>query len=190
MKILGIVGSPRKGGNTEILVEEALAAAGGAGAKTEIFLVAGKKISGCQACNTCRDTGVCKINDDMQPLYKQMEEADGIIFATPVYFGGVTAQLKAIMDRTFAFLPKRPLKGKVAAPMVVLRRVGGGQTRTALYGFFMSQGMIPVRGSLGYGRDPGDVWTGVGGNINSTAIEEARDTGKEMVQMLKRLNVK
>ena len=160
MKILGIVGSPRKGGNTEILVEEALTATREAGAQTEVILLADKNIAGCDGCNSCFETGVCKIKDDMQSIYQQLEAADAIIFGSPVYFGGVTAQAKALIDRTFLFLRDRRLKGKVVAPIVALRRVGGGQTRTLLYGYFMAQGMIPVRGAIGYGRERGDVKQG------------------------------
>ena len=188
MKVLGIVCSPRKGGNTEILVEEALAAAREAGAETEIFLIADKTISGCDACGSCFETGACKIKDDMQSLYQKMEAADGIIFGSPVYFGNVTAQAKAIIDRTFLFLQKkRCLKGKVAAPVLALRRVGAGQTRTHLYGWFLSQGMVPVGGAIGYGREKGDVRTGDGGGIDITALEEARAAGREVVEMLKKL---
>ena len=187
MKVLGIVGSPRKGGNTEIMVEEALAAAREAGAETDIFLIYDKTIAGCDACASCFQTGACKIKDDMQPLYKKMEEVDGILFGTPVYFHSYTAQAKAIIDRTFCYLRDRPLNGKVAAPVLALRKVGAGQTRVQLYGWFMSQGMLPVRGAIGYGREKGDVKTGEGANIGMTALEEARATGKEVVEMVKKL---
>lgn len=116
-----------------------------------------------------------------------MEKADAIIFGSPVYFGNVTAQAKAIIDRTFLFLRDRRLKGKVAAPIVALRKVGAGQTRTQLYGYFLSQGMVPVRGAIGYGREKGDVREGDGGGIGVTALEEARTAGTDIVEMLKRL---
>jgi multimeric flavodoxin WrbA len=189
MKVLGIVGSPRKGGNTQILVEEALTVTREAGAQTELVLVADKNIAGCDGCHSCFESGVCKINDDMQAIYRQMEAADAIIFGSPVYFGSVTSQAKAIMDRAFLFLHDRRLKGKVAAPIVVLRRVGGGQTRTQLYGFFMAQGMIVTRGAIGYGREKGDVREGVGATQGLSALEEARNAGKEVVQMLQRLSI-
>jgi multimeric flavodoxin WrbA len=187
MKVLGIVGSPRKGGNTEILVREALTAAKEAGAETEIVLTADKNIAGCDGCSSCRQTGVCHIKDDMQPIYKQLEAADAVIFGTPVYFTSVTAQAKAIMDRTFLFLSDRRLKGKVVAPIIALRRVGAAQTRNLLYGFFIAQGMIPVRAAIGYGREKGDVKQGVGGAQDLSALEEARNAGLEVVQMLQKL---
>ena len=83
MKVLGIVCSPRKGGNTEILVREALEGAGEVGGETELILVADKNIAPCDACDTCRETGVCRIKDDMQPIYQQLDQADGIILGTP-----------------------------------------------------------------------------------------------------------
>jgi len=187
MKVLGIVGSARKGGNTEILVREALDKARESGAETEIFLVSGKKIGPCDGCGTCHETDVCKIKDDMQPLFQLMEASDAIIYGSPVYFHNVSAQIKAIMDRTFLFLVKMRLKGKVAAPVLALRRVGAGQTRNLLYGYFIAQGMIPVRGAIGYGREKGDVRQGVGGGIDISAMEEARNCGMDIVDMLKRL---
>ena len=117
-----------------------------------------------------------------------MEEADGIIFGTPVYFQNVTAQAKAVMDRTFLFLADMRLKGKVAAPILALRRVGAGQTRNLLYGYFLSQGMIPVRGAIGYGREKGDVRSGVGGSRDLSAMEEARGVGTDIVRMLQGLS--
>jgi len=187
MKILGIVGSPRKDGNTEIMVEEALKTAREAGAETDIFLVVDKAISGCLACYSCRETGKCKIDDDMQLLYEKMEWADAIIFGSPVYFHSYTAQAKAIIDRTFCYLRDHPLQGKVAAPLLALRKVGGGQARVQFYGWFLSQGMVPVRGGIGYGREKGDVLTGEGANIGMTALEEARATAVEVVAMVKKL---
>ena len=119
MKIIGIVCSPRVGGNTEILVKEALEAAREAGGETELVLVAGKNITPCDGCGACEKDGVCMIEDDMQTIYQQLELADGVIFGTPVYFVNVSAQAKAIIDRTYAFLRTGKLKGKVAAPIVV-----------------------------------------------------------------------
>ncbi|MFC1952309.1 flavodoxin family protein [Chloroflexota bacterium] len=188
MKVLGIVCSPRKLGNTEILIEEALAAAREAGAQTELVLVAGKNIAPCDGCGSCRKTGVCIIKDDMQPIYKQLEIADAVLFGTPVYFHNVSAQAKAIMDRTYLFLHDRKLKGKVAAPIIAVRRIGGGQTRSLLYSYFMAQGMILVRGSIGYGRDKEEVRQGIGGARGSSALEEAGTAGRDAVQMVQLLS--
>ena len=187
MKVLGIVGSPRKGGNTEILVEEVLASVREAGAETDIFLITGKTINGCDHCSSCAETGTCRIEDDMQPLYRKMEESNAIVFGTPVYFHNYTSQAKAIIDRTFCYLRDRKLQGKVGATVLALRKVGAGQTRVQIYGWFLSQGMIPVRGAIGYGREKGDVRTGEGAMIGMTALEEARSTGRDIIQMLNKI---
>jgi len=188
MKILGIVCSPRKGGNTEILVKEALASAREAGAQTELVSVIGKNIAPCDACSSCGKTGVCHIQDDMQSIYQQLEAADAIIFGSPVYFGTVSAQAKTIMDRTFSLVMNRRLKGKVAAPILAARRVGAGQTRNLLYGFFMAHGMLPVRGAIGYGREKGEVKQGVGGSPGLSALEEAKNVGTDVVQMVRQVS--
>jgi multimeric flavodoxin WrbA len=188
MRVLGIVASPRQGGNTEIMVKEVLAVAGAAGAATDIFLIHDKNIKGCDACGACERTGKCTIKDDMQLLYPLMNAADAIVFGSPVYFHGVTSQAKAIMDRTFCYLFDHGLKGKVGASVLALRRVGASQTRVHVYGWFLAQGMVPVRGAIGYGREKGDVRTGVGAGIDMTALDEARETGQDVMEMLRKLS--
>ncbi|MFC2016362.1 flavodoxin family protein [Chloroflexota bacterium] len=188
MKILGIVCSPRKGGNTEILVTEALKAAREAGGETELVLVADKNISMCDGCGACEENGICKIEDDMQIIYQQLELADGIIFGTPVYFGNVSAQAKTIIDRTYALRRGRQLRGKVAAAIVAVRRVGASQVLTLLYYYFIAQRMIVIGGGIGFGRKKGDVKKGVGGSSNLSALEEARTIGRAVVSMIERLS--
>jgi multimeric flavodoxin WrbA len=186
MRLLGIGCSPRKNGNTEILVKEALKVAVEAGWQTDLFLMSEKKVAPCDACEACRP-GDCIIDDDMQELYKLMDLANGIIFASPVYFGNVSAQAKAIMDRTFALLGKRSLRDKIAGAIVATRRVGAVQARSLIYSFFIGHGMIVADGGIGYGREPGDVLRGVGGRINFSALEEARMVGTSIVRLGKRL---
>lgn len=185
MKILGVVCSPREGGNTEILVREALQGAQDAGAETELVLVAGKNIGPCIACGGCIEDGVCKTEDDMQPIYEQLQGADGIIFGTPVYFINVSAQAKAIIDRTYAFLRKGKLRGKAAAAIVAARRVGAGQVLSLLYTWFTVHRMVTAGGGIGYGREKGEVLEGPGGAPGSTAIGEARAIGRAVVKMAK-----
>jgi multimeric flavodoxin WrbA len=135
MIVLGITGSPRKNGNTELLMKEALKAAEMEGCDTETFRISEKQVSPCDACHTCFETGKCKVGDDMQELYGMLERADGIIIGSPVYFGSVSAQAKAVMDRMFALLGRHALRDKVAGALVVTRRVGAVQARSLIYGF-------------------------------------------------------
>ena len=187
MRVLGIVCSPRKEGNTEIMVREALGTANEAGAETDLFLISEKSVGPCDGCLSCEQTNICHIRDDMQELYEKLQLADGIIFGTPVYFGNVSAQAKAILDRTYAFRKERKLSGKVAGAIIVTRRVGAGQVRNLLCGYFVGQRMVVVGAGIGYGRKRGEVRTGVGGQAHLTALEEARHLGKNVVSMVQRL---
>jgi multimeric flavodoxin WrbA len=148
-----------------------------------------KQVAPCDACGTCFEVGACVIQDDMQELYAMLDRADAIVFGSPVYFGSVSAQTKAVMDRMFALLGRRALKDKVAGALVVTRRVGAIQTRSLLYAFCIAQGMVVAGGAIGYGREPGDVRTGVGGGIDVSAMEEARLLGTQVVQLAKRLGL-
>jgi multimeric flavodoxin WrbA len=187
MRILGFAGSPRKKGNTEILLNEVLDVARKAGCETETFLMSGKQVAPCDACGTCFEIGTCIVQDDMQELYAKLERADAVIFGSPVYFGSVSAQTKAVMDRMFALLRSRSLKGKVAGTLVVTRRVGAIQARSLLNSFCIAQGMIVAGGAIGYGREIGDVLTGVGGGIDMSAVDEARLLGSSVVELARRL---
>jgi multimeric flavodoxin WrbA len=113
--------------------------------------------------------------------------ADAVIFGSPVYFGSVSAQTKAVMDRMFALLRNRSLKNKIAGALVVTRRVGAIQARSLLYSFCIAQGMIVAGGAIGYGREIGDVLTGFGGGIDMSAIDEARLLGTNVVELARRL---
>ena len=188
MKVLGIVCSPRKEGNTEILVREALEAVREAGSETELILVADKSIAPCDGCGACNENGVCKVNDDMQMIYQQLEAADGVIFGTPVYFLNVSAQAKVIMDRTYALLRTRGLRGKVAAAMVAVRRVGAGQVLSLLYSYFTIHRMIIAGGGIGYGQEKGEVRQGTGGSPALSALEEARAVGINVVRMVEQFS--
>ena len=99
--VLGIVGSPRRGGNTEILVDEVLAGAAEAGAKTEKVILSKLDIGPCRGCDACGKTGKCVQQDDLPPLLEQMERSDVWVLGTPVYYWGPTAQFKAFVDRWY-----------------------------------------------------------------------------------------
>ena len=103
MKILGILGSPRIGGNSDVLLDQALAGAKETGAEVEKIALAKKKISGCLDCAKCNETGLCVIKDDMPKILKKILEADAIIHSVPLYFWAMTSQMKAYLDRWCAF---------------------------------------------------------------------------------------
>jgi multimeric flavodoxin WrbA len=111
MKVLSIMGSPRRQSNTEILLDKALEGAREAGAEVEKVLVSKLKISPCLEIYACRKDGNCAIKDDMQLLYKKLLEADHIIFASPIFFYGITSQAKAMIDRCQALWVRRHVLG-------------------------------------------------------------------------------
>jgi multimeric flavodoxin WrbA len=99
VKVLGILGSPRRGGNSEILLEEALRGARSKGAVTEKIYLGDLRFAGCIECGGCEKTGVCVLKDDMTPIYAKLKKSDAVVLASPIFFAGITAQLKAMIDR-------------------------------------------------------------------------------------------
>jgi multimeric flavodoxin WrbA len=97
--VLGILGSPRRHGNTAILMEAFLEGARGSGAETILLDAAALDISGCSSCNACQDTGTCVMDDDMAKVYDSIRRADVVVLGTPLYFSGMSSQLKAVIDR-------------------------------------------------------------------------------------------
>ena len=113
MRILALVGSPRKGSNTDTLVEETLKGAGAAGHESEKIHLYRYEISPCIDCRKCKKGDcVCVINDGMQEIYPGMDRADLIIFGTPNYWYGPTAKMKLLMDRMRPYVANGILKGK------------------------------------------------------------------------------
>lgn len=111
IKVLGIMGSPRRQSNTEILLDKALEGGREAGAEVEKVLVSKLKISPCLEIYACLKDGNCAIKDDMQLLYDKLLEADHIIFASPIFFYGITSQAKAVVDRCQALWVRRHVLG-------------------------------------------------------------------------------
>jgi len=188
VKIIGIVGSPRKGGNTELLVKEALSAAEGEGAETELILLAGKTIKSCDGYRSCRETKRCHIqDDDLPPIFDKMLQADGIVLASPVYFGSATPEIKALIDRVgyWGGSMGRVFENKVGGPIVVARRAGQNFTFAQLMFFFMIMGMI-VPGStywnIAFGRERGEA------KNDEEGIRTVRNFGKRIAWLAKKLS--
>jgi multimeric flavodoxin WrbA len=112
VKVLGIMGSPRRQSNTDILLDRALEGASEAGAEVEKVLVSKLKISPCLEIYACRKDGNCPIKDDMQLLYRKLLEADHVILASPIFFYGITSQAKAVVDRCQALWMRRYVLGR------------------------------------------------------------------------------
>src|SRR4030043_1109089 len=124
MRVLGILGSPRAGGNSDILLEQALAGAKDAGGEVEKIVLSQKKVSGCLDCGKCNDTGVCAIKDDMLEINQKILEADVVIHSVPVYFWAMTSQMKAYLDRWCAFFDAEWRVHKAYRPKMKVKRIG------------------------------------------------------------------
>jgi len=103
LKVLGIVGSKRKNGNTAHLVQQALDTIESMEVETELILLGNHSIRGCMGCEGCKDTYKCVIMDDMQEIQLRMLEADAIIIGSPTYFYNITADMKAFIERCYCF---------------------------------------------------------------------------------------
>jgi len=189
-KVLGIAGSAVKGGNTEILVKEALKAAESEGAETEFISLADKKIEACnlQLCgDACAEGEECPIKDDAKNICEKMASADAIIICSPVYFRTVSAQLKTLMDRTrMIYYPQKKLENKIAGAIAVGEgRVSGQEFAIAtIHNFYLCHKMIIVgsewygayavakKGEKGVLKDPGD-------------LRYARELGRRITQIAK-----
>ncbi|OGO66831.1 MAG: hypothetical protein A2029_14300 [Chloroflexi bacterium RBG_19FT_COMBO_47_9] len=112
--VLVFKGSPREKGNSSILAEKVAEGAKSVGAKVESFSLHRMNIHPCDACDTCHETEVCVLNDDMQLLYPKLREAEAIVVASPIYWFTMSAQTKLFIDRWYALetSPGNALKGK------------------------------------------------------------------------------
>ncbi|MCL5876550.1 MAG: flavodoxin family protein [Candidatus Bathyarchaeota archaeon] len=147
--IVGVSGSPRKEA-TEYVLEQALTLLKEKGYETKFWNVRGKWMEYCVHCDFCLKNKVCTYQDDLEDLYEQFAQAKGIILATPVYNGGVSAQLKTVMDRTRSLVAadKDFFKGKVGMGITVGGDRTGGQelAQMQIHTFYLINGMIPVGG--------------------------------------------
>jgi len=107
VKVLGITGSPRRGGNTDLLLEEVLKGAANRGAEVKTIVLNPLKIAPCQHCDACLKTGECRVQDDMQAVYKELEAADRLVLAAPIHFMGLSAQTKPMIDRCQCFWARK-----------------------------------------------------------------------------------
>lgn len=114
--VVGINGSPRRNGNSARLLEQALSAAGEAGATVVRYDLAFMDISPCKACEACFAGGECIVHDGMDALYRSLEEADAVVIASPIYFSGMSTYAKIAVDRCQALWVRRRLLDRARKP--------------------------------------------------------------------------
>jgi multimeric flavodoxin WrbA len=192
MKIIAFLGSPRKNGNSALLLREAVKGIEETGLKVHIFNLNEMDISPCQSCGGCEDTGVCVFHDDMTQINASIREASRIILASPIYFFGVSAQVKIMIDRCQCFwcekyLLKKPIQEGSYGRKGLLLLVGGQkkeigiQCAEATAKAFFRTVSVPEHETLGY------LSVDAQGTIvnHPTALSDAYRAGKKLVSFNK-----
>lgn len=147
-KILTVVGSPRKGGNTDLLVSKIGAGAEAAGAQVEKVGLGDLQIRECDGCHACWRGRPCSKDDDMRPLYSKIATSETIVFGTPVYWYGPTALMKAFIDRFVYFnceANRSMVRGKQAVVAVVLEEASEGTWRPVIEFFEKSLSYLEMK---------------------------------------------
>lgn len=190
MKVVAFNGSPRKEGNTSLMIKTVFNELEKENIECELINLSGKSIHGCIACNKCvenQDKRCAVKNDIINNSIEKMLESDGIILASPTYFSNVTTEMKALIDRTghVARVNGNLFKRKIGAAIVTVRRAGAVHVFNSINHFFLISEMI-IPGSsywnLAVGLDEGDVLG------DSEGIETMKNLGKNMGWLLKKVN--
>lgn len=174
MKVLMINGSPRKEGNTSIALKEMEKILIQEGIETEIVQIGSKDIRGCVACGFCKDKGRCVFNDEVNHLALKLQESDGLVVASPVYYSSANATLTACLDRLF-YSTSFDKTMKVGASIAVARRGGCSATFDQLNKYFTITGM-PVASS--------QYWNSVHGRNQGEALQD--EEGLQTMRVLAR----
>ena len=188
IKVVGFNGSPRKDGNTYLLIKEVFAELEKEGIQTELMNLAGKTLHGCIACYKCLENQDhrCAVHDDVNTCIEKMEAAQGIILGSPTYFTDVSAEMKALIDRAgmVAKVNENMLRLKVGAGVVAVRRAGGIHAFDTLNHFFLIGQMI-IPGStywnIGIGREKGEVLN------DEEGLVTMKNLGQSMAYVLKKI---
>jgi multimeric flavodoxin WrbA len=189
MKIVAFSGSARRDGNTSLLIRHAFVALEQEGAETELVQLAGERIRGCTACYRCfanKDRRCALTDDIVNDCIARMEAADGIIIGSPTYFADISAETKALIDRSgmVARANGNLFRRKAGAAVIAVRRGGAIHAFDSINHFFLISEMI-VPGSsywnIGIGRNIGEV------EGDEEGVSTMQNLGRNMAWLLKRL---
>ncbi len=189
MKAIAVNGSPRKKGNTYFLLKTVLKELESEGIETEIIQAGDRNIHGCIGCGKCRESGImkCVFDDDIvNESIEKIAKADALILGSPVYFGGLTAQMKAFIDRVgYVTRPHKALKGKVCASIAAARRNGALVAFNSMNNLFTISESIIAGSSYwnqGIGREIGDVQN------DEEGMQTVITLGQNIAQLMHALN--
>lgn len=194
MKVTAFNGSPRHKGNTSIAIEIVFHELQREGIETEIVQVGGETINPCRACSRCRQAkdGLCHgyencREDILNDCLKKMYDSQGIIIGSPVYFGSVTPEIKALIDRSGYVargMDPNPLKRKVCAGISIARRQGAGATLEQINSFFiLIEAIVPYSTywNMAIGKEIGDILN------DKEGVDTFKNLGINMAWLLKKL---
>jgi multimeric flavodoxin WrbA len=188
--ILAISGSPRKKGNTEILVKAAIEAFTGSGHSVQQFFLSEKSVAPCIACEACSEDGICAVTDDAQEILENITSYNAVIVGSPVYFRNITAQLQSLFTRFHSIVHRHPFKDRICFGGAIA--VGGspnsqGITLGIIHNFFLSLGLICVPAKLNgvsvVAREKGEVLD------QPESLNNARILGRNILNVLKMTNL-
>jgi multimeric flavodoxin WrbA len=190
MKVVAFNGSPRKGGNTELLLKRVLDVIKTNGVETELVQVGGQKVHGCIACHKCFEMKnfKCVLDDDLiNDCIAKAVDAEGLILGSPTYFSDVTTELKALIDRMgfVAFANGRFLRRKVGAAVAAVRRGGAVRVFDTINHLYQMSEMVVVGSTywnFGMGLEKGEV------AHDEEGLRNMENLGENMVWALKKLN--
>lgn len=183
MKVLGISGSMRSGGNTSILVKKIIDYIDAEGCDefvTDYLSLAGKKISPCTGCEKCRESKWCVIEDDWDDIAGKIMDCDILVLGSPTYYFDVNGQTKNLIDRTYSLFHDRKLAGKYAVVISVCADRGCERTLSTLEGFVNTHEFGYIGFVAGRGAAPGDVLK------DNKAIERSIDVSERILKMVSR----
>lgn len=181
MKVLLINGSPRANGNTTLALKEMEAVFSQEGIEAETVQVGNKAIRGCIACHGCMSTGKCIFDDEVNTLSAKLEESDGLVIASPVYYASANATLVALLDRMF-YSSRFDKTMKVGASIAVARRGGCSSTFDQLNKYFTISGMPVVSSQYWnsvHGRAPGEA------EADKEGLQTMRTLARNMVFLMR-----
>jgi multimeric flavodoxin WrbA len=185
-KILGISGTQRINGNSELLLKHSLIPFEEKGFETKHIKLSEVTVNPCKGCEACSNNGgVCVIDDDMKNIYEAFRWCDGIIISSPVYSRNICSQLLAVLDRHYALKDERPLEGKLGGAIAVGRGAGQAITINAIYNWMLSSGVICVPGELNgvtaTASEPNDVLK------QKQTLNQARILGENILNLINKL---
>lgn len=187
-KVIAFMGSPRHGGNSDVLLDAALAGVEEAGGLPEKIILNDLSMRPCQGCESCHKTGTCRIEDDFQELYRRLRDNSLFILASPVYFSGVSAQTKILIDRcqccwAARFVLNRPIAPKSSARRGLILGVGAMEGKEHFSAFLAeARAFFAVNNIHNNGELLVDKVDAKGKILDKKeALEEARSLGRKLV---------